>query len=75
MCYKITENQNLVIISSYKAAMPTGGSYMQQPNTNSEGVRRCMTIPDLPRSSQLRYEPRPPYAVGVPPGRTRPVSG
>lgn len=55
--------------------MPTGGSYMQQPNTNSEGVRRCMTIPDLPRSSQLRYEPRPPYAVGVPQGRTRPVSG
>ena len=35
-----------------------GKSLMQQPCTNSEGVRRCMTIPDIPRSSQLCYQPR-----------------
>ena len=54
-------------------ASVTGGSFMQQPNNNSEAVRRCMTVPDAPLSSQLRYKPHPPYAAGKP--RPRPYSG
>ncbi|KAL8614281.1 hypothetical protein ACOMHN_007619 [Nucella lapillus] len=52
----------------------TGGSFMQQPLSNSEGVRRCLTIPDAPRSSQLRYQPQPPYAAGSPAKMARPSS-
>lgn len=47
---------------------------MQQPNTNSEAVKRCLMIPDVPRSSQLRFEPRPPYAAGPPKKIARPSS-
>ncbi|KAK7479808.1 hypothetical protein BaRGS_00028988 [Batillaria attramentaria] len=47
---------------------------MQQPNTNSEAVRRCLTVPDAPRSSQLRYQPRPPYAAGPAKPLARPHS-
>ncbi|XP_076450682.1 LOW QUALITY PROTEIN: lipoxygenase homology domain-containing protein 1-like [Babylonia areolata] len=52
----------------------TGGSFMQQPNTNSEGVRRCLTIAEAPRSSQMKYAPRPPYAAGPPKKMARPSS-
>ncbi|XP_033751254.1 lipoxygenase homology domain-containing protein 1-like isoform X2 [Pecten maximus] len=38
---------------------------MQAPCTNSEAVKRCMSFPNKPLSSQMRYiEPRPPYAAG-----------
>ena len=55
----------------------TGGSYMSQPCTNSEAVRRCLNIPIQPMSSQVaRMQPKPPYAVGGDAGRVaRPTSG
>ncbi|CAH1787210.1 unnamed protein product [Owenia fusiformis] len=57
----------------------TGGGYMSQPLTNSEAMRRCMTIPAAPPSSQLRYtrDPYPPYATAAAPVRSwsrRPAS-
>ena len=48
---------------------------MQQPFTNSEAVKRCLNIPDAPRSSTIRYEPRPPYAAGPAKKLARPSSG
>lgn len=49
---------------------------MQQPFTNSEAVRRCMTIPDGPIPGVRSYEPRPPYGTGVGGNvRSRPYSG
>ena len=50
----------------------TGGSYMQQPSTSSEAVKRCLTIPHRPLSSQVRivHKPHPPFANGH-----RPTSG
>lgn len=49
----------------------SGGSYMSQPCTNSEAVRRCLNIPNLPMSSQIArptppqkpLQPKPPYAL------------
>ncbi|XP_059150632.1 lipoxygenase homology domain-containing protein 1-like isoform X2 [Physella acuta] len=37
---------------------------MQQPNNNSDAVKRCMTVPIAPASSQLRFQPHPPFAAG-----------
>ncbi|KAL4225448.1 Lipoxygenase y domain-containing protein 1 [Mactra antiquata] len=45
-------------------------SYMSQPNTNSEAVKRCMNIPIQPLSSQVArpvppqrpLQPKPPYS-------------
>lgn len=45
---------------------------MQQPFTNSEAVKRCMTIPDAPIPGVPSYNPRPPYAANA---RSRPYSG
>lgn len=47
---------------------------MQQPFTNSEAVKRCLTIPNAPIPGVPSYNPRPPYAAG---GnvRSRPYSG
>ncbi|CAL1540467.1 unnamed protein product [Lymnaea stagnalis] len=48
---------------------------MQQPNNNSEAVKRCMTMINAPPSSQLRFQPHPPFAAGKPPKqRPRPYS-
>ncbi|KAH9519120.1 Lipoxygenase y domain-containing protein 1 [Bulinus truncatus] len=48
---------------------------MQQPNNNSDAVKRCMTMPIAPPSSQLRFQPHPPYAAGKPvKKRPRPFS-
>ncbi|XP_048241483.1 lipoxygenase homology domain-containing protein 1-like isoform X2 [Haliotis rufescens] len=45
----------------------TGGSYMQQPFTSSEAVRRCFHVPTAPLSSQVNAKvPRPPYGQGRP---------
>ncbi|XP_012940984.2 lipoxygenase homology domain-containing protein 1, partial [Aplysia californica] len=52
----------------------TGGSFMQQPNNNSEAVSRCMVGPDAPLSSHLRFKPHPPFAAGKPKARPRPYS-
>ncbi|XP_053384453.1 lipoxygenase homology domain-containing protein 1-like isoform X6 [Mercenaria mercenaria] len=46
-------------------------SYMSQPNTNSEAVKRCLNIPIQPMSSQIArpvppqkpLQPKPPYAL------------
>ena len=49
---------------------------MQQPFTNSEAVKRCLTIPNAPIPGVPSYEPRPPYGTGSGKTvRTRPYSG
>lgn len=56
----------------------TGGSYMSQPYTNSEAVKRCMMMSNGPLSSHMLVkEPHPPYAVnyGRSVSRPRPYSG
>lgn len=64
----------------------SGGSYMSQPCTNSEAVRRCLNIPNLPMSSQIArpvppqkpLQPKPPYALEsqyIPARPARPYSG
>lgn len=66
-----------VLIIIHLATGKTSGTAdtMQQPLTNSEAVRRCLTIPDAPRSSQLRFQPQPPYAAGPAKTLARPSSG
>ncbi|GFN87704.1 fibronectin type iii domain-containing protein 1 [Plakobranchus ocellatus] len=47
---------------------------MQQPNNNSEAVKRCMSGADGPLSSHIRYQPHPPFATGKSKARPRPYS-
>lgn len=58
-------------------------SYMSQPCTNSEAVKRCLNIPIQPMSSQVArpippqrpLQPKPPYALVDSTKPSRPYSG
>lgn len=47
---------------------------MQQPFTNSEAVKRCLTIPDHPIPGVPSYAPKPPFGTSKN-VRSRPYSG